>query len=393
MILYKTYLKILSNQKNSMAVLLLIFLFMFFIYNGDVGYVSFNEKNEFKDRKTFHLVIDEDESDLSAKSMEFLKQNGEITLIDKMDKIQIDEVYNSKYRGIIVFEKGFENSVLQGSELKLKYYSGVQEEMQGIGMGRLYSFLNTFYGYHKMGFGMDESYEKSTQNLSSLTAVEIHHSAKNMENGDISSKLGGLGNAIVIFSFYFSVTVFNILFVELGRNEVNLRMICSSTSVNKMNLHMVVFSLFINLFITVLGLGLGMFFYKEELLSNHSLFFMAVNVFVSGLLAMSISFLTAGIFKNKNILGTINGILASVLMFMGGVYVPLIIFPDWFKQIAKFTPYYWFSEANSLFYRNIPIAGERLWSFLQCIFVQIIFFVLFITISLIIKNKRRADIS
>ena len=377
-----------------MAILLFIFVVMFYVYGGDPGFTSLNENNEFKVRKVKHLVIDEDKSDLSAKTVEFLKTNGEVKLIDEMSKLDIDDVNSSRYRGVIKFEKGFEQSVLSAQTLKLKYYLGIQEQTQGIGTRRLYQFLNSIYGFYQLGFNLQESYDKTIENLSDLTEVELYQaSEKNEKAFQVNSKLGTLGNSAIIFSFYFSVIVFNILFVEFGRNEVNLRALCSATSINKMNLSMVVFSVLINLMITISILVIGAILYYEELLQHHAYFFMGMNIFVAGLLAMSISFLTASIFKNKKILGTVNGMTASVLMFLGGVYVPLVIFPAWFKSIAKFTPYYWFSEVNLLFFRNLPIEGERLNTFFQGIFIQIAFFVLFITISLIIKNRQRADIS
>lgn len=394
MILYKSYFKILSNQKASMGILLFIFIVMFYVYSGDPGFARLNANNEFQVRHVKHLVIDEDKSELSAKTMEFLKINGEIKLIDEISKLDIDEVNDSRYRGIIKFEKGFQDSVLSAQPVKLKYYLGAQEEMQGIGNRRIYQFLNGIYSFYRLGFSLQESYDKSIENLKDLTQVELYQASEDNEKGfQVSSKLGSLGNSAIIFSFYFSVIVFNILFVEFGRNEVNLRALCSATSVNKMNISMVIFSVLINLIITIAILAIGFILYSQELLKNFAYLFMGVNIFVAGLLAMSISFLTASIFKNKNILGTVNGMMASILMFLGGVYVPLVIFPAWFKNIAKFTPYYWFSEVNLLFFRNLPIQGERFHTFLQGIFIQIVFFLLFITISLMIKNKKRADIS
>jgi ABC-2 type transport system permease protein len=105
---------------------------------------------------------------------------------------------------------------------------------------------------------------------------------------------------------------------------------------------------------TLLLLNIGSLFFKTHLTGNEVLFWLVLSV--GALCFMSIGFALTGLVKSVRSATPITQITLNTMMFLGGIFFPNSMMPNWLGNIAKVLPSTQMSDAlRAIMYNNAGI--------------------------------------
>ncbi|MEH7436835.1 ABC transporter permease [Neobacillus drentensis] len=326
-LIQNTLSKTFRNKKNIIMYLFmpLIGIFIAFIaYGGD-------------QKALLHVgVVNQDKSEVTTDTIDFLKglENVKVSEVDEL-KVQ-DEITSGKLDCVITFEKGFSESVLNGTPAHIQLSSIKGAAVTGFVKSYLYQYINNIATISRAADGnqplfvqMYKDYQQSTFTLATHS-LEDSSKNKNMTNQTIGFlimiMLMSAGNmSEIILLEKEQRTYFRLLSTPINARKYLL----SNVIVN-----MIVMTIQVVITLTIMRnmfhIGIGMSFWET-----------AFVMLLFSLIAVGLSLVIISFANNRSAVGALQNLIIMPTVMLSGCFWPVEVMPTSLQKIAEFLPQRW----------------------------------------------------
>lgn len=341
MTVFKGYM-ILLKRNMAMTILYLCIFFGLTLFMGEMQ--SEKSEKEYAAEKINVAVVDEDGSELSEAIRTYIKDNHNLITIDNSEGAIQDALFYRYAEYVLKIPKGYGDTFDGGSE-KLQTVKVPGSEQGQYLDAQINTFLNCISVYQKSGYTVKEAVTHALeQNKKSGEVTMID------QNGN-----GGTMERYVYMFQYFPYMIIAVMGYSMSavlmlfrKQEVRMRMQCSSVSVNRQNLAgMCAF--------TIAGIGIWAFtmavlfiLYGKNFLQSPNKAYYLANSLLMLFAALAIAFLLGVVIKKSQVLTGAVNTLSLGMSFICGVFVPLEIIGGGVKKAAQFLPVYWYEVINNM---------------------------------------------
>lgn len=116
-----------------------------------------------------------------------------------------------------------------------------------------------------------------------------------------------------------------------------------------------------------------------------------VNSLVFCFAASALSYMIGSIIKKANVIDAVSNVVSLGTAFISGVFVPQEFLASSVLVLARFTPVYWYVQANNRIATISDFDPSAIWSITQPMLIVFGFAVLFVVVSLIAMRKNRYE--
>lgn len=381
---YKAFLKVTKKTLPSIILYFIIFAALLILMAGNG---EENNKTQFTSTKLDVCVIDRDNSELSKALTNYVYENNNKVDLEDDKEVWQDNIYSRMVDYILIIPEGYEKSFTDGTQnLKLENttlpggYAGVFINNQ------IDEYMNVINMYISSGVDIKESIDNSNKDIKNTTKVSFDSSV----DEQTSSK-----DALYYFYDFLPYVVFCLTVTGLGpvlmtfyKKEIAARNNCSSCSLTKRNVSIILGTLTFGLATILLFSVMAMIIYKGELFSTKGLFYTANAVcFIA--VALSFTYLISQISKSLNALSMIANIIGLAISFLGGVFVPLSLLSDTMINIGKFIPTYWYVKACDIITIYTGTANNKSDIF-SCLGIELGFAVTIFIIGMVMSKLKKS---
>lgn len=355
--------------------------------------IMFSETSTDSQEKIFNLrqcrvsVIDNDNSVLSKKLEDYIKDNSEyIELDDTSEEALKDSMFFRYTEYILVIPENFGDRFFTDEKIELQTMR-IPDSRSGMLIDSMINkYLNTAKIYNEAGIDLEMSLEKIAVDLSEEVNVNFVDGKKN--------------NEIPSFYYFFNYLVYpltSILIIcvsgiTLKINEIDIkrRNISSPISTNKFSLGLFWANSSLAVVIYAVFIAVGYVMYSESF-SSQGAMLTILNGLVFTIFSLSMSFLISNL-AGKHSISAISTFLSLLMCFTGGVFIPQQLLSETLKNVAVINPAFWYVKANDIIGSISVFNAETLKPVVFSMFIQICFALAFLAISLvIIKQKRTSE--
>ena len=391
---YKAFLKI--ALKNCPSVMLYFIIFMVVcIMSSSQGEDS--AKEMYKDEEIRFTVFNRDDSKLGEAIKEYLSEKNEyVEVEDDEEAIRMALYYRSAYYMVVVPE-GFEEAIKNGKDMELMNYKVTDSAPSYYMDMEVESYMQTVKSYIAAGYSMDEAITKTSETLLETVDVELLSNVKEKDDdgNPISGELSGEKPSIYYFYNYVPYVFLAIvisglgpIIITFGKKDVKMRINVSSQTFKSYSVQM---------FLGVVTFGiavLALFNILATILYGGSISLAAMVYYIILTLCflfvcLGITYLGGFLFSSTATMGSFSNVVSLGFSFLGGIFVPLELLGDTMKNIARFTPTYWYVQANNVIMDIEKFSDINVEEFAKNCGVQLLFAAAFFCVGLaVLRNKR-----
>lgn len=379
---FKSFMKIFRTQLPSLMLYLGIFLGIA-ILNMQIG--GSDKTAGYVNESISVAVVDRDNSSLSKGLTKCLDENTDIVEIMKDDQGMEDALFERVAEYIIIIPKGYEDAMAKGEILELESkkvpdaYSAVFAE------NIINQYISTFRTYLT-------EYEKSTSvseivsmtNESMKTSVNVSIDGKKSEDDSFVTTCFDFGVYIILACVIIGVS--EILAIFFNKNIAD-RMDISPISNVKKNLILVLYSLFYMMIVWIINVIMYIGMFKGEILDKINLL-RFINMLCLSMVAAAIGFVISILVKSKGGRGAVINTIALGFSFISGAFVPMDFLGKGVVKLASFLPAYWYIKGNEhITEMVIDGSTKNISKLLNCMGVQMLFFLALISIGMVIRKR------
>lgn len=316
-----------------------------------------NSKNgnldDFSATKIDIAVVDADNSELSKKVVDYLKENHNVTMQKNDNSLLQEELYYQKIKLAVRIKKNFEKDAIAGKSGGIEYTQNPGEYCGSYIESQLTQIVQNTLQYHSMGYSIAESYDKvQTQKFSEVVLEDING------NGGQEPGYGGYFRFLPYLTLAVLCTVLGTLLVVFRERNVKKRMMASKVSLFRQNVESISAFILIGIVMYVLVIAIGLLIYQNNLLQSTNLVYYLVNGFLVMLTTLAISFIIGLLVKKKKYVDLIVTPVSLMFSFLCGVFVPLSLLPASIKIVSRFLPIYWYEYVNEILLAHADITGS-----------------------------------
>lgn len=367
--IFKKDIKLFIRDKKSLVIsfllpIILISLFGF-IFKNDNG-------NQINYKPIKLLVCDKDHSLLSGRLISILdsSKNLEITIVEY--KQSIDLVNKGKNIGVLIFNKGFQDSFEKDLPLPLEIKFDKAHELeirllQSIILNKLLDTLGNeilsknINSYVKNKFvDLDKSILttiKENSNISinfekliDIKTTSIVGEKKNINLGLIQA-IAGTAALILLFSITGHATS---IIEEKESGTIN-RLLCSPLKVRSILFGKMLSAFFIALSQISVMFLFSIVLFKFDITINFPAF--VILILATILAVIGFGFLLASLCNTRQQAESLGTLVIIVMSTIGGSMVPLFIMPEIMEKFAVFSINYWIMQSFfDIYWRLLPIS-------------------------------------
>ncbi len=381
MTVFKIY--ILMIKRNIGLVLMYFGIFMGIVLAMSIA-GSKGNTGGFTAEKVNMAIVDLDESELSKRLIEFLKEKHNVEMSENDKSKLSEELYYEKRSVVLQIEKGFSEAALEGKNgihmtQRPGSYSGMYISQQ------IDQFLGNVLAYHAFGYSISESCQKVTEQKECTVTLD-----------DVNGN-GGKIPGYVYFFEYLPYLFLAALGVALGKTlvvfrkkTIKNRMMASSFSLFQQNMQILLGFLVMGSILYVFSILLAVLIYGNNMLSVSNIGYYLLNSYVDMLAALEFAFIIGLLVKEGKRVDMIITPLSLGICFLCGVFVPQSVLSDSVQKVASFLPVHWYEKVNNLLADHAEIAGEVGQQVWQGIGIQVLFLFALAGISLgIVKYQQQ----
>jgi ABC-2 type transport system permease protein len=384
---FKAYFKIIKKNFSSLAIYLIIFLFLTVLLST---FNTNNNTSSFTGVKTKVTFFNDDENSALLDGFKiYLSENTNlVNLEDNKEKIQ-DALFFRNTEYVIRIPKGFTKAILEKSEIDLEKTS-IPLSAGGVFTDSLINkYFNSARIYINSGTETDQNkiVQYIKNDLSLQTAVEV----KSFGTKD------SLNESIVYYFNYFAYSLFAILILGVStimmvfnKKDLRMRNTSSPLSIKSMNFQLLLGNLLFA-FITWLLLVIFSFILFSKTIFTLSTVFLLINSFVFTLACLSISFLIGNLIKGRNAQQAISNVFTLGTCFIAGVFVPQALLGKSVLTLASFTPTYWYVKANNQIGAIVNFSSQNLTPIIYNMLIVFGFAVAILAVSLVVVKYKRTS--
>ncbi len=393
---YKAFMKMTLKAAPAAMIFFVIFMVVSAI-SASQGASS--DEEMYKDVDIRFAVFNRDDSELGESLKNYLsKKNEYIDVEDDEQAIRLSLYYRSVYY-ILVIPEGFEDAMINGNDMEIMNYK-VSDSAQGYYMDmEVESYIQTLKSYIAAGYDIDKATEKTEETLLNNVDVTLLASLedKEIDGNPISQGVTTEKPAIYYFYQYVPyafmavvITALGPILITFGKKDIKMRISVSAQTLKSYGLQM---------FLGVVTFGvviLSLFNILAVLLYGSALSFAAMVYYIILtlcflLVCLGITYFGGFLFGKGSTMAAFANVVSLGMSFIGGIFVPLELLDNTMQTLAKFTPTYWYIQANNAIINVEKFSDMDIDLFAKNCGVQLLFAVAFFCIGLAILKQKRAE--
>lgn len=393
---YKAFLKIAKKNCPSAMIYFIIFMVVCIMASSQ------NEENEneiYKDEEINFTVFNRDGSELGEAVKEYLSgKNKYVEVEDEEDAIRLSLYYRSVYY-ILVIPEGFEEAIANGGDMKYEHYK-VEDSDQGYYVNmEVESYMQTLKSYIAAGCDMNAAIEKTADTLSENINVELLSDMqdKEVEGNPISSNSSANRPSIYYFYQYVPyiflaivITALGPIIITFGKKDVKMRINVSAQTFRSHSLQMFLGVVTFGLIVLAIFNISAVILYGSTM-SLASLVYYLILTLSFLMVCLCITYLGGFLFKSSATMSAFANVVSLGMSFLGGIFVPLEFLGDTMKNIARFTPTYWYIQANNDIIGVEKFSDINIGEFARNCGIQLLFAAAFFCIGLVVLKHKREE--
>ncbi len=397
---YKAFLKIALKSAPSVAIYFVIFMFIS-IMSASQGQSS--EKEIYKDAEIKFTVFNRDNSKLGDAIKDYLSEKNEFVEVeDNEEAIRLALYYRMVYY-ILVIPEGFEAAIEAGNDMEFMNYK-VSDSAQGYYMDmEAEGYMQTLKAYIASGYDMTQATEKTKSTL--MENIEVTILEKNedkvededIEGNPISSQdISDKPSSYYFYQYvpyvFLAIVISGLgpIIITFGKKDVKMRINVSSQTFKSYSIQMFLGVITFGLVVLALFNVLGFIMYGTSL-SFAAIVYYLILTFCFLLVCLGITYFGGFTFKETSTMGSFSNVVSLGMSFLGGIFVPLELLGDTMKNIARFTPTYWYIQSNNAIIGVEKFSDINIEEFAMGCGVQILFAAAFFCIGLAVLKHKRAE--
>ena len=392
---YKTFLRI--ALKNSPSIITYFIVFMVIsIISSSQG--QENAKEMYKDEEIRFTVFNRDNSELGEAVKEYLSQKNEyVEVNDDEESIRLALYYRDIYYAVVIPE-GFQETIASGKDMEFMNYK-VSDTAIGYYMDMdMESYIQTLKSYIASGASMDEAIEKTAKTLGESVKVSLVDNTgddgikTNPMTGDLSEKPAHYYFYQYIPYIFLAVVISGLgpIIITFGNKDIKKRINVSAQTFKsyciQMFLGVVTFGVIVMALFNVLSLVL----YGSSIPFAAMMYYLVITLCFL-MVCLGIAFLGGFMFSKTATMGAFANVVSLGFSFLGGVFVPLELLGDTMKNIARFTPSYWYIQANNAIIGVKKLSDIDMGEFAKDCGVQLLFALAFFFVGLAVLRHKREE--
>ena len=378
MTVFKTYFKIAKKHMGNLIMYTAIFLSItMFIAQNNMSSVE-----SYSGATVRIAIFDEDNSEVSKGLTTYLGIQHELVSLEKdLDAIR-DALYIRKAEYVITIPKGFEESVLTGTEdNQLEVYKSPGSVTAQFVDLSIDTFLSTYKAYLAGGFTGTEAYDKTLQTIASQSEVSFY-------NEEASNTLPG----IHYFYVYLPYALICIIILCIGPmliafhgTQIKDRVNCSKLSSFKKNMSLLCASSIYTLGIVLFYFVISLILYSSDVTAD-TIFLRLLNVVIQAFVCLAFTFLFSLLTKKVPLLNMFSNVFGLGSSFLCGIFVPREFLSDSVATFGRFLPAYWYINVEDALCNFSPEAYSTITT---GYLVQVLYGVAVLVIALVIGQYQR----
>ena len=391
---YKAFLKIAKKTCPSAMLYFVIFM-VICIMSASQG--EQNEAEIYKDTQINFTVFNRDDSELGEAVKEYLSEkNNYVELLDEEEAIRLGLYYRSVYY-ILIIPEGFEEAIANGGDMEYQNYK-VTDSAQGYYMEmEVESYMQTLKSYIAAGYDVEEAIEKTKVTLLDDIEVELISDieGKEVEGNPISTGASTEKPSVYYFYQYVPyvflaivITALGPIIITFGKKDVKMRINVSAQTFKSYSIQLFLGVVTFGLLLLAMFNILAMILYGSSI-SLAALVYYLILTFCFLLVCLGITYFGGFLFSSAGAMGSFGNVMSLGMSFLGGIFVPIEFLGDTMKNIARFTPTYWYIQANNDIIGIENFSDININEFAKNCGVQLLFAAAFFCIGLaVLKHKR-----
>lgn len=384
---FKLYFKLLRKSIPTLLVYIGIFLLITIMFTLSMKDTTSTIFEETKVRTAF-INYDENSS-LLREFKSYLGNSSEFIEIDEDIEGMQDALFFREVTYILTIPKGFTEDFLRGKDPSFKKYTVPDSATNHNVDMAVNNFLNTARVYRNNIENITEEalVEKITQDLDIQVNVDLY-----------SGKVEKEDNSLQVFYYNYlvyailSVLILGISSIMISFTDLDIRRrnYASPISLYSIQFQQILGHITFSLICVVLFAIIGSILNAQSPFEKTSMLFI-LNLTMFTLAALSIAYLVGSLTKSREITNGIANVLGLGMSFVSGVFVPMEFLGETTIQIAKFTPAYWYTTANSAIGNLSNFTWEHLLPIYSNMLIQLGFALAIFTISMVINKKKSRE--
>ncbi len=378
---FNASLKIMWKNKVGILVYVVIFLFLAVFLSE----VNGGTDGGYTDVSLALCVIDRDDTTLSKALRDYVAEGNKLVELPDDEGRLRDELFYRNVEYVLYIPEGFGDDVEAGRNPTLPNVK-VPGSFTGVMLdGVVDEYVRTLQIYFAGGYTAEECVEKTRENLSTDTGVEL-----------LSGE--GLVGEQPSFAYYYDflnyiltacgILVIGLVLMPFFRKEMRMRNQSSAMKFSQMNIQMALACLVaaMGVYVALSVAGGVMYGGEQGLWDVYPYYFL--NGLCVVLVAIGLGFCGGMLAKNSSILSGVCNVFSLGFAFLGGVFVPQELMSEGVLNFSRFVPAYWYVRVNE-WILGIQGGNEgnmvQIWRgmAIQCGFAVAIF-----AVGLVIAKKR-----
>lgn len=358
--MFKQYLKLFIKKINKFVIPLIIYIVLFFIF-------SKNQQSNNISKINLKLVVNDlDNSKSSKKFIEKLKENNTVILKNLSLNEAKKQVFENKISAFIEIKKDLDEN-LKNKKAPINVIS----DEKNINFVYLELEINKYFAYKRTILQENKSDEKINEILKNETNIKFVDKNKDIKNSY---------KAPFLFASYMIllITLNTLISLQSSFKESTLKRIkISALSDTKFILQQNFSKIIISTFISLVFIIFLKIFFKN--LDQTKFLLLSLSLILFSYTACSLSTFLTSITNDKKFLQNLSSIFTLILGFISGVFIDKNYLPKIVINISRFLPQV---------YINDFLEETTLSSFFFFAFMQMLFIVFFLSLSILIRRKK-----
>ena len=393
---YKAFLKIALKNCPSAMIYFVIFMVICIM---SASQNKENDEKIYKDEEINFTVFNRDDSELGEAMKSYLSEKNEyVEVEDEEEAIRLSLYYRSVYY-ILIIPEGFEEAIVGGNDMAYENYK-VADSAQGYYMDmEVESYMQTIKSYIAAGFSMSEAIDKTEETLREDVKVELLSDIekKEVDGNPISSS--SIANKPSEYYFYqymsyvflaIVISTLGPILITFGKKDVKMRINVSAQTFKSHSMQMLLGVVTFGIVVLVLFNIMAVILYGSAMsLASMVYYFILTLCFL--MVCLGVTYFGGFLFKNSATMGSFATIISLAFSFLGGIFVPLELLGDTMKNIARFTPTYWYIQANNAIIDIETFSDVNVGEFSKACGIQLLFAAAFFCVGLAVLRHKREE--
>ncbi len=394
---FKAFLRIAKKNLPSMSLYFVIFMVLSVMMSSNG---SESHEMMYKDESISFTVFNRDESELGEALKDYLsRRNNYVELEDDEEALKVSLYYRELYYAVVIPE-GFQAAIAAGEDAEFMNYKVTDTSVAYYMDMDVESYMQTLKSYIAAGYDMDKALEKTRETMTESVEVGLVSDVKDDSIHGNPISTGATDSKPSYYYFYqyipyiflaIIITGLGPIIIVFGKKDIAKRINVSSQTFKsysvQMALGVVTFGALVYGAFHLLALALGCY----SVMSTAEMVCYLILTLCCLLLSLSVAFFGGFVFSKTATMGAFGNVIALGFSFLGGIFVPLEYVGDTVLNIAKFTPTYWYVQANDAIIGVKSFADLNVSEFAKDCGIQLLFAAAFICAGLAVLRYKREE--